>query len=62
MTQNSVGDEPRFAANGVVGDVVVPHHVERIGSRLPVIGNAEYVRGVRDICRCVFAGDVFRFV
>lgn len=37
MTENSVGDEPRFASDGVVGDVVVPHHVERVGAGFAVL-------------------------
>jgi hypothetical protein len=43
MAENSVGDQPRFTANGVVGDVVIPHHVERIGSRLAVVGYPENI-------------------
>jgi hypothetical protein len=62
MTQNSVGDEPRFAPDGVVGDVVIPHHVERIGAGFAIIRDPENVRAVRDVGRCVFTGDIFRFV
>ena len=49
MTENSVGDEPGFAADGVVGDVVVPHHVEWVGAGFAVAGDAEDVGVVGDV-------------
>lgn len=62
MTENSVGDEPRFSADGVVGDVVIPHHVERISAGFAVVRNTEYIRTVADVGGCVFTGDVGGFV
>ena len=43
MAEYSVSDKPGFAANGVVGNVVVPHHVERVGARFTVVGDSEHV-------------------
>lgn len=62
MTENSVGDQPRLAPNGVVGDVVIPHHVERMRSRFAVVGNAENVGTAFDVFRCLIAADVSGFV
>jgi hypothetical protein len=49
VTENSVGDEPGFSADGVVGDVVIPHHVERVGACFAVVGDAEDVGVVCDV-------------
>lgn len=62
MAEYSVGDEPGHAADGVVGDVVVPHHVEWVGSGFAVRPDAEDPGVVRNVGAGLVAAHVFRFI
>ena len=62
MTEKSVGDQPRFTAHGVVGDVVIPHHIERIGAGFAVVGYAQTVGSTSYVLRGLVASDVCGFI
>ena len=62
LDERSPSDGDGFAADGVVGDVVIPHHVEWVGPGFSVRYDAEYVGGIGDICTGLITAHVFRFI
>ena len=62
MAEYSVGDEPWHSADGVVGDVVIPHHVERVGAGFAVRCDAQNVRITGDVGAGLVTGHIFRFI